>query len=488
MSLAEAARPTTTRRATVSPPVSIRPRLRIRRARPRSDLQASIGDGAGVSAMVGLGETYFPAFALALGAGQTTAGMVATLPVLAGATLQLLTPWFLKRIRSYKKWVVLFASLQAAALLCIPVAAALSHGIAPGWIFLVASMYWAASQATGPAWNTWIEEVIPRRLRARFFARRTRICQAATLVGFALGGLALQVGKDSGHLLAAFVIVFLCGSGCRFLSAWFLSRHSEHSRGRYDAQHVPPRRLLQPAGRTGGAALVLFLFAMQTAVQISGPYFAPFMLAQQKMPYISYMILAGLGYFGKVMALPLWGRVAHIGGARRLLWIGGLAIIPVAALWLGADLMPTWQWHIVIPAGSLTIALPLSAVFFYLAGVQLLSGSVWAAYELAQQLMFFEAIPRRERACMITYYNFGNAAAQVTGGLIGAAILQLGAETHGAYLSVFAISSLVRLCTVPLLARAGSQPSQPLPTHVESVLTEKKSIDPSASRRLSQAA
>jgi MFS family permease len=453
MSLAEAARPTTTRRATVPPSVSPIPRLRIRRARPRSDLAASVGDGAGVSAMVGLGETYFPAFALALGAGQTTAGLVATLPMLAGASLQLATPWLLPRIRSYKRWVVVFASLQASALLCIPVAAALTGRMSTAWIFFVASLYWAASQATGPAWNTWIEEVIPRRLRARFFARRTRICQTATLLGFALGGLALQRGQDAGQLLGAFVLVFSIGSLCRYLSAWFLSRHSEWSRGRYEFRHVPPSRLIHSSSR-GGGALVLYLFAMQTAVQISGPYFAPFMLSQQKMTYVSYMILVALAYLGKVIALPLWGRVAHVAGARRLMSIGGIAIIPVAGLWLGADWVASWGFEAIVPLESLGISLPLSGVFLYLAGIQLISGFVWAGYELAQQLMFFEAIPRHERACMITYYNFGNAAAQVTGGLIGAAILQLGGESHGAYLAVFGISSLVRLCTLPLLARA----------------------------------
>ena len=85
--------------------------------------------------------------------------------------------------------------------------------------------------------------------------------------------------------------------------------------------------------------------------------------------------------------------------------------------------------------------------------MQLISGLVWAAYELAMLLMFFEAIPRQDRASVLTFYNFGNAAALVVGGLIGAAILQLGSESHAAYLVLFGISSLARLCTVPLLRR-----------------------------------
>ena len=463
MSFAEAAGAAETSRPAISSPDSAKPRLRLRRVRPREDVHASVGDGACVSAMVGLGETYFAAFALALGTGQTLAGLVATAPMLAGASLQLATPWFLQRLRSYRNWVVLFASLQATALVLMPLATLLAGSVATCWIFLAASIYWAASQATGPAWNTWIEGIVPRRIRARFFARRARVSQISTLAGFVFGGLILQAGNTSGQLLTAFVSVFLLGASARYLSAWFLSCQSEPSRGRYQPRHVPMRNMFDSAGRDGGARLVIFLLAMQVAVQISGPYFAPYMLAQQKLSYLSYMLLIGLGFFGKVIALPLWGRLAQVGGPRRLLWIGGTCIVPVAGLWLGADLFPESQASFVGFA-ALELPLHLSSKMAYLCTVQIISGSAWAGYELAMQLMFIEAIPRPNRPYMLTYYNFGNAAAQVAGGLIGATILQLGAETHLAYMALFGISSLMRLCTLPLLQYIQERPTEIVPT------------------------
>src|SRR5687768_14059639 len=63
------------------------------RISPRRDLFCSMGDAGAYSVMVGIGETYFAAFALALGTGKTFAGLVATLPMLAGAFLQLATPY-----------------------------------------------------------------------------------------------------------------------------------------------------------------------------------------------------------------------------------------------------------------------------------------------------------------------------------------------------------------------------------------------------------
>jgi MFS family permease len=459
MSLAQAPRPATIRREATpltiyppaTPPAADEPTPR---PNPRSDLRASIGDAASYSVMVGIGETYFSAFALALGTGETFAGLIATLPMLAGASLQLATPYALKRCGSFRTWVVMCASLQAAALLAMPVAAWFIGSAAAGWVFVAATAYWAASQATGPAWNTWIEEIVPKRVRARFFACRARISQTCTLLGFVAGGIALQVGKSSGWLMAAFVGIFIVGSACRFLSAWFLTRQSEPSQGRYQTRHIPLGEMFSRTRGDVGLSLVLYLLAVQTAVQISGPYFTPFMLAEKKLDYITYMLLIGIGFLGKVIALPLWGRVAHYAGARRLLWIGGLAIVPISGLWIACDWFSSTPTTYHLPLGFTTLHIPLSPEMGYIAIVQLISGLAWAAYELAMLLMFFEAIPRQDRASVLTFYNFGNAAALVAGGLIGAVVLQLGGESHVAYLTLFGLSSCARACTVFLLRGA----------------------------------
>ncbi len=47
-----------------------------RRSARRRDLHAMVSDGVAFSAMVGFGESYLPAFALALGLGSITAGLI----------------------------------------------------------------------------------------------------------------------------------------------------------------------------------------------------------------------------------------------------------------------------------------------------------------------------------------------------------------------------------------------------------------------------
>lgn len=427
--------------------------VRGHRTSPRSDLRASVGDAAGYSVMVGIGETYFAPFALALGTGETFAGLVATLPMLSGALLQLATPWGVRKFGSLKRWIVTCASVQAVALLLMPLAAMIySTTAAALWVFAAATLYWAAGLATAPAWNTWIEGLVPKTVRTRYFACRSRISQVCTLLGFVAGGIALQVGSNHSWLLPAFAGIFLIAATCRAFSATCLANHSDVGRSQISPRHFSIRELLAHTRSQSSGRLVIYLLLVQTAVQISGPYFTPFMLSEEKLSYFNFMILMGISFAGKVLALTFWGKIARAYGARRLLVIGGLAIVPISSFWVASDWISTSSIPFSVELGGTSMLWELSPRLGYLMFVQLLSGVAWAAYELAMMLMFFEAIPRTERMYMLTLYNFGNAVAMMCGAIIGAIVLQLGGENHAAFLMLFGISSLVRLATVPFLA------------------------------------
>src|SRR5262245_51670592 len=90
-------------------------RHKSRRRSLRKNLRASVADGAAFSVMVGIGETYFPAFVLALGLGQLASGLVSSLPILLGAILQLVSPYCVSKLGSSRRWVVACVLLQAAS-------------------------------------------------------------------------------------------------------------------------------------------------------------------------------------------------------------------------------------------------------------------------------------------------------------------------------------------------------------------------------------
>ncbi len=171
-------------------------------------------------------------------------------------------------------------------------------------------------------------------------------------------------------------------------------------------------------------------------------------------------------------------------GAPRLFWISGAAIIPMAGLWIFADLFSGWSLPLPFSVGGKPYA--INGMMVYLCGVQLTSGITWGAYELAMTLMFLEAIPRDERTTVLTYYNFGNSAAMMLGGVIGGTLLWTLGEGQLAELVIFGLSSVCRLGVMLGCSRLQVEPPAEKP-QLRLVLPEGDVIEPVLSRSRSPA-
>jgi MFS family permease len=95
----------------------------------------------------------------------------------------------------------------------------------------------------------------------------------------------------------------------------------------------------------------------------------------------------------------------------------------------------------------------VSSDFRYLVGVQVFSGAVWGANDLAVLLLFFETIPREKRINILTVFNLANAVATAAGSLLGGALLLVLGTTGQAYLLLFALSTVARAAALLLLVR-----------------------------------
>lgn len=427
----------------------------------RRNLTAMTADGFAFSVMVGIGETYLPAFLLAAGRGEFAAALIATIPLLAGSLLQLLAPAAIRWFGSYRRFVVLMSSGQAASLMIL--AGMVFTPAVPTWAFFIpATTYWAAGLSTGPAWNTWVEELVPSHLRAGFFSRRSRLSHIGVLIGLFSGGILLRTFEGTSAALSIFAVLFAIGSSARFLSAAMLYRQSEGT-GEITTRGSQPdvdrgfvRNTFTRVTRPGAAGrFVLYLMTVQTGVFIAGPYFTPFMRQTLHHSWMEYMLLLSIGYLGKMLSLPWAGRIANRTGVGRLMWIGGLGIIPISSFWA------------------------VSQEFWFLAGVQLISGLVWGCYELAMLLQFFRQIPRHHRVHILTLYNLGNSSAMVVGTLIGAAVLKYYGSGREAYLAVFVASALARSLSL-LLIPGGRDVVTSTGTHLRSLFSRTIAVRPMA--------
>lgn len=418
----------------------------------RSNLRSSTGDGAAFGVMVGVGETYFPAFALAIGLGEVAAGLISSLPMLAGGLLQLISLRAVDWLGSEKRWVVACAAIQGLAFIPLAIAG-IAGSISLSTMLVVASIYWAAGLASGPAWNTWMQSIVPSRLRAKYFAGRTRASQFSTLVAFIGGGMLLQWSRGADLELLAFAGLFATAWLFRMISvACLVHQETMHTMPLFtqpdfsQPKFCPPESLADEKKlqkdlslattiptkhiSSGGWKLLAFLVVMQGMVQISGPFFAPFLLEQLSYSYTQFVALLGVAFLSKGVALSVWASLAKKRGAGWLLWCGGLGIVPIAVLWC------------------------VSQNFVWLLFAQVISGTVWAAYELGFFLLFFETLPLNKRTRMLTIYNFANTFAWCVGAAVGAIVLATMGARHETYMVLFALSSLGRLLAVGLLLRA----------------------------------
>jgi MFS family permease len=414
----------------------------------RRNLRFSLIEGIGAAVMVGVGETYLSAFALATGMGQVAAGLVTSVPLLAGALLQLGAPLLVMRLGSYKKWIVACVAAQAACFL--PLMAAAIHGAIPPWaVFLLAAAYWATSMAVGPTWNAWIATIVPPRIRPRYFSRRSRWAQLAVLIGILGGGAILHYTNQHDVPFRGFAIIFAIAAFARFISSRYLAISQEN---------VPPRRmrllpakeLLRRMRSSNDGRLLLFMIVFMAGVQFSGPYFTPYMLRQLELSYAQYMGLLSISFSAKALTLPLMGHLAQRFGARRVVSIGAFGIVPLAAMWV-----PTNEYAVLI-------------------GIQVLSGIAWGAYELGSFLLLFETIPDEERTSMLTAFNVGSAVSMVVASIAGGAVIGALGASPFAYHVVFACSTLIRGGAVLLLSRV-----KDMPITMSGIATRTDAVQPS---------
>jgi MFS family permease len=422
----------------------------------KRDLRAMLADGVAFSLMVGIGETYIAAFALALGMGEVAAGLISSLPLLAGAVLQLASPWAVRRLGSHRRWVVLCALVQATSFVPM-VAGALAGRLPPALLYMAATIYWGAGMATGPAWNYWAGTLVPRSMRAGFFARRSRFAQAAVLAGVVGGGLALQFGAASDRLMHAFALLFLAAGCSRYISASLLASQSEPHPMPESHRLVRMPEMLRRAWHAGDGRLLAYMVFVQVTIQVAGPYYTPFMLEQVRFSYAEYLTLIGSSFAAKMLTFLFAGSLIGSWGPRRVLIVSGMGIVPFSAMWI------------------------VSTSFWYLLAVQVAAGVVWAGWELATFLLMFETIHEEERTSVLTTFNLGHAAATVTGALCGAAMLASIGREPRTYALIFGLSSLLRLVSVLLLVRLRERPIEPAPvpiaTRVLAVRQDSGSVD-----------
>ncbi len=323
--------------------------------------------------MTGICDNYLGAFAVSLRASMAQMGWLSAGPQLAGAVSQLLSVWLCPRF-SRRRAIVTGAALQAAAVTGMALVALLRPADSVLWLIGLAVVYQACANFVQPQWRSWMGSVVPARRRGAFFAGRTRLTMITSFGVFAGGGALLGLFDRYQSAWFAFGLLFLTAAAGRGFSAWHL-RHM-HDPDHHDA---PPaasfretlRRIRDAFRDRSFREYSLFFAGMQSAVAISAPFFSVYMLRDLDYSYWQFSLNTGTAILTQFFTLSTWGRICDRWGNRFVMVASGVMIPIVPSLWLFSD------------------------NYYYLLGVQVMSGLAWGGFTLSTANYLYDLRPPR---------------------------------------------------------------------------------------------
>ena len=376
----------------------------------RRALSLSKVEGMVYAAMVGLGEAFFLADAMRLGATSFHGALVVSLPLCVGSLGSLIALGLLRKGTTRKAVVctgVFGQVLVLAALAWISGSGGALETTAS--LVALACLHQVFGQAAGTAWSSWFGDLVPDDIRGRYFASRNRWVHFTTLLALSASGLLLQELEPASAIRTAtaalpggtgYRVIFGLAALFRLVSFILLARTYEP---RFDGISGTAQvfRFLKTARGSTAWRLLVYGGALMFFVYWGSPYFAPFMLSELKFSYVEYTIATVCIVVAKVSILPFWGRLIDRKEPRLVYRIAVLivAFVPLPFLM------------------SRGLGLVIVA--------QALSGASWGGYEVAHFTLLLESTYRRTRPVVFAALNLINGAAQIAGTLSAAPLLGL---------------------------------------------------------------
>ncbi|MFN8790045.1 MAG: MFS transporter [Bdellovibrionales bacterium] len=391
-------------------------------------LRLSLFDSFLYALMVGAGESYLPAYVLSLGLSEWMAGLIATMPLLSGAFLQILSTEALRAFRNHKVWVGTLAFLQAVTF--VPLVFFAMGSKPQFWtLFFILTFYWGAGFSAGPSWNYWMGHLVSHQEASQFFSKRTRISQIGILLGLILGGVALHNNVRLGPFTSTFGLIFFFAFCCRMTSAWLLSRKHYEPTWSHSSSLLKIRESWQMFwAQKPKRNFIACVLPFQMSIYISAPFVTPYMLVHLKMNYGQYMSAVSFMLIGKILSLWFFERVKKW-NYHRAFKLGLLVLCPSPIFW------------------------SLSESFGYVVVLQLIGGAAWALFEIGLALIFFQDLKPSEKIPFLTFYNFLNAVGLLAGSALGALWLKTHAVAPENYFFLFVAGGLCRILAGSFLYR-----------------------------------
>jgi MFS family permease len=292
-------------------------------------------------------------FAEKLGATATTFGWIAAMPAVA-AILGIPAAWLIDHSGERKR-IFLIATLAqrllTAVLVLLPIWFGIDSPVALGVFMGVWFIMWALQQLGGAAWVSWMADLIPERIRGRYFARRRQWGLLSGIPAAIIAGVLLDWTRGSPFQLHVIVGIFvvICVFGVVDIAMFFKVPHvlqkpaSDLSMGRRLAMPFVQKEFLLGSLYGGLSNLTWLPMSMFTMRYLSEQVKTTSLQLQ--------LITIAVPMVSMLLVLSMLGAAVDRMGRRPLLATTVIGLIPVSVLWCFVDAETLWLGYALASAG-----------------------------------------------------------------------------------------------------------------------------------------
>jgi MFS family permease len=359
----------------------------------RQSLRNSFIDGAFCSAMIGFTDQYITPFAIALKATSAQIGMLTAFPSLVASLIQLKSADVTERLKSRMRIIRIFVFFHAFMYLPIFLIPLLFKTNRALWLILFITLAVSFNAFPGPAWTSLMADHIPARSRGKYFGWRNRLLGMITVVCAFLAGFILNIfGKEK---LYGFIVIIGLAFVSRLVSWYFLSKMYEPPIKVTKEHYFTFWDFIKRTRESNFAKFVIYVASISFAQNISGPFFAVYMLRDLNLSYGMYTIIVTSSTIATLLTMGIWGRHADVVGNIKVIRFTSFLIPVIPMLWL------------------------FSQNIVYLIVIQLFAGYVWAGFNLSIFNFVYDAVIPEKRTRCVSYFNVINGTAICCGALLG---------------------------------------------------------------------
>lgn len=394
--------------------------------RVRQSLRNSFIDGAFASAMLGFTEQYITPFAIALKATSAQIGMLVAFPSFISSLIQLKSADVTEHLKSRVRIITIFVFFQAFMYIPVLLIPFIFKENRVLWLILFITLAASFNAFPGPAWASLMADHIPSKSRGKYFGWRNRLLGMITVICAFLAGFILNIfGKDK---LTGFIIIIGLASAARFVSWYNLSRMYDPPMKITKEHYFTFWDFIKKGRESNFAKFVLYVASISFAVNMSGPFFAVFMLRDLNFNYATYTVIVTTATIATLLTIGIWGRHADLVGNMKVIRLTSFFIPLAPILWL------------------------FSQNIVYLILVQVFAGFVWAGYNLSVFNFVYDAVTPEKRTRCVAYLNVINGSAICIGALLGGFLAKTLPPIMGhRIITLFLLSGILRAIFAVLL-------------------------------------